>query len=105
MLAASLYAGQEMTRIREEYEETVKKTRIIGFVCDWCGSEFEENNWRGEGGDRYEIEIRLTTHHSGKYGWEAGGKSMNVEDLCPDCAEKLPGTLKSLGMSVKEGWY
>ena len=86
------------------HKKTVEKEVEVldHYVCDWCGEKFEYewNNYMA-----YEFQLKITTHCDEPYGWEVGGDTIMVEDMCRPCVDKLLKLLKDNGIEIAEYDY
>jgi len=86
-----------MTRINEEYTETVTRKREVKAICDKCGDEIQ--NPDGQGYEDRDFTLEKTAGDN--YGAEGADiKGWGVEDLCDPCAESLKMLLIANGYKI-----
>lgn len=83
-----------MTARYEEYEEKVKRQRLVARLCDRCG-----NALRPAG--HYEVrEFELKFKTGSSYPDGGSGEEWELEDLCDDCVVLLKELLQENGFKL-----
>jgi hypothetical protein len=80
--------------ISEEFEEIVKRHRLIRTECDWCGAVIPNP------GAYYTVDFTLEFLEGSSYPEGGYQEGWRVEDLCKACVGKLEQLLKDNGIRV-----